>query len=181
MKMIGLLGLLASAAVQAQVTLPLPAAYPTLLGASCGGVHVSSYVTGFDQNGYIHGEVYAWTSCGVSGRGGGYQSQTYQAWHTIVWDLLQNYKLLPYDNVVPDPAFTATDANGNSILNTCSVSTDGQPACVASAYIYYVPPTMTPISDTGPAGQACGQSPPPDAALGASSTVGVGVSPGPAQ
>jgi hypothetical protein len=33
MKMIGSLGLLASAAVQAQVTLPLPAAYPTLLGA----------------------------------------------------------------------------------------------------------------------------------------------------
>ena len=68
MKMIGLLGLLASAAVQAQVTLPLPAAYPTLLGASCGGVHVASYVTGFDKNGYIRGEVYARTRCGGSGR-----------------------------------------------------------------------------------------------------------------
>ena len=181
MKMIGLLGLLANAAVQAQVTLPLPAAYPTLLGASCGGVHVASYVTGFDENGYIHGEVYAWTRCGGSGRGGGYQSQTYQAWHTIVWDLHQNYKLLPYDNVVPDPAFTATDAYGNSILDTCSVTTDGQPACIASAYIYYVPPTMAPISDIVPVNQACGQSSPPDTAVGASSTVGVGLSSGPAQ
>jgi hypothetical protein len=88
--------------VQAQVTLPLPAAYPTLLGASCGGVHVTSYVTGFDENGYIRGEVHAWTRCGGSGRGGGYQSHTFQAWHTIVWDLRQHYKLLPYDNVVPD-------------------------------------------------------------------------------
>ncbi|SEK05418.1 hypothetical protein [Paraburkholderia diazotrophica] len=153
MKMIGLLGLLASAAVQAQVALPLPAAYPTLLGVSCGGVHVASYVTGFDQNGYIHGEVYAWTRCGGSGRGGGYQSQTYQSWHTIVWDLRQNYKVLPYDNVVPDPALRAIDAHGNSILDTCTVTTDGPPACVASAYIYYIPPTMKPISDTVPVTQ----------------------------
>ena len=62
-------------------------------------------------------------------------------------------KLLPYDNVVPDPAFTATDAYGNSILDTCSVTTDGQPACVARAYIYYVPPTMTPLSETVPVNQ----------------------------
>jgi hypothetical protein len=180
MKMIGLLGLLASAAVQAQVTLPLPAAYPTLLGASCGGVHVASYVTGFDENGYIRGEVYAWTRCGESGRGGGYHSQTYQAWHTIVWDLGQNYKLLPYDNVVPDPAFKATDAYGNSILDTCSVATDGQPACVASAYIYYVPPTMTPISATVPVNKVRGQSPPPDTVVNPRSTVGVCLSSGPA-
>ena len=66
-------------------------------------------------------------------------------------------------------------------LDTCSVTTDGQPACVASAYIYYVPPTMTPISDTVPVNQACGQSPPPDTAVGASSTVGVGLTSGPAQ
>ncbi|WP_258187687.1 hypothetical protein [Trinickia symbiotica] len=161
MKMIGLLTLLASAAAQAQVTLPLPAGYPTLLGVSCGGVHVASYVTGFDANGYIHGEVYAWTSCGGSGRGGGYQFHTYQAWHTIVWDLRQNYELLPYDNVMPDPAFTATDAYGNIILNGCSATTNGQPACVASAYIYYVPPTMPPISGAVPVNQASGQSPPP--------------------
>jgi hypothetical protein len=160
MKMICLLGLLASAAVRAQVTLPLPAAYPTLLGASCGGVHVASYVTGFDENGYIRGEVYAWTSCGGSGLGGGYHDHIYQAWHTIVWDLRQNYQLLPYDNVLPDPAFTATDTYGNSILDTCSNTTNGQPACVASAYIYYVPPAMTPISDTIPVNQAGGQSPP---------------------
>ncbi|MEX3788415.1 MULTISPECIES: hypothetical protein [unclassified Paraburkholderia] len=157
MKMIGLLGLLASAAVQAQVTLPLPEAYPTLLGVSCGGVNVTSYVTGFDANGYIRGEVYAWTRCGASGRGGGYHAQTYQSWHTIVWDMRQNYKVLPYDNMVPDPAFTATDAYGNSIRNTCSVTTDGQPACVASAYIYYAPPTMTPISDTVTVSPVCGQ------------------------
>ncbi|WP_233805446.1 hypothetical protein [Paraburkholderia sp. HP33-1] len=181
MKMMGLLGLLASAVVQAQVALPLPSAYPTLLGVSCGGVHVASYVTGFDKNGYIRGEIYAWTRCGGSGRGGGYHSQAYQAWYTIVWDLHRNYKLLPYDNLVPDREFTATDAHGNSILDTCSGTTFGQPACVASAYIYYVPPTMTPISDTVPVNQACGQSAAPNTAVGASSTVGACLSSGAAQ
>ena len=76
-----------------------------------------------------------------------------------MWDLRQHYKLLPYDNLVPDPAFRATDAYGNSILDTCSVTTDRQPACVAGAYIYYVPPTMAPISDTAPVNKAVPMNP----------------------
>src|SRR5947209_20488386 len=60
--------------------LPLPPGYPTLLGFSCGGVHVSSFVTGFDSNGNITGEVYAWTKCGGSGKGGGSKPARYQWW-----------------------------------------------------------------------------------------------------
>src|SRR5260370_41417299 len=78
MKMIGLLGLLARAAVQAQVTLPLPAAYPTLLGASCGGVHAASYVTGFDENRDIRGEFDAGRRCDGSARRGGFQRPAHQ-------------------------------------------------------------------------------------------------------
>ena len=146
MKILAFLALLVSGAVHAQTALPLPAGYPNLLGVSCGGVHVASYVTGFDSLGHITGEVYAWTRCGGSGRGGGYKSHTYQSWTSIAWDLNLNYKLLPYDQVFPDPAFTAADQYGNTILNVCAGTTNGQPACIANANIYYVPPTTTPVS-----------------------------------
>ncbi len=89
--------------------------YP-LLGVSCGGIHTSTYVTGFDTNGNITGEVYAWTRCGSSGRGGGYHSTVYSSWHSIVWDLTGTaLATLPYDGVVPNPAFTATDSSGDTI------------------------------------------------------------------
>jgi hypothetical protein len=114
-------------------------------------VHVASYVTGFDANGNIMGDVYAWTSCGGSGRGGGYKSHIYQSWHSILWDLNLNYKLLPYDNLVPDPTFTDTDQYGNTILDFCSGTTNGQPACTAEANIVYVPPVIVPVSTTVPA------------------------------
>ncbi len=151
MKKIALLALLLPAAIQAQTALPLPPGYPTLLGESCGGVHVASYVTGFDASGNITGEVYAWTKCGGSGRGGGYQTHTYQSWNSILWDLYTNYKLVPYDNVMPDPAFTAVDSYGNMILNSCSGgTTNGQPACTAEANIVYIPPGTVPVATTVP-------------------------------
>jgi hypothetical protein len=150
MKKLALLLLLAPGALQAQTALPLPPGYPTLLGESCGGVHVSSYVTGFDVNGNITGEVYAWTSCGGSGRGGGYHNHIYQSWNSILWDLFTNYKLVPYDNVLPDPSFTAVDPYGNTILNSCSGTTNGQPACTAEANIVYIPPGTGPVSTTVP-------------------------------
>ena len=150
MKKILLLGLLVSAAAQAQTALPLPPGYPTLLGASCGGVHVASYVTGFNADGNMTGEVYAWTKCGGSGRGGGYQTHTYQSWNSIVWDFFNNYKIVPYDNVLPDPAFTETDSYGNTVLNSCSGLTNTQPACVAEATIAAIPPGAVPIAATVP-------------------------------
>lgn len=151
MKMLPALIVLAGNGVAYAGTLPLPPGYPTLLGASCGGVHIASYVTGFDTNGNIKGEVYAWTRCGGSGRGGGYHTTTYQSWHSITWDLLGNYTLNSYDGVMPDPLFTAADQYGNMIFNVCNGTTNGQPACVASATISYVPPGTTPVSVTVPA------------------------------
>jgi len=132
------LALMGGAALAAP--LPLPPGYPTLLGVSCGGVHLSSFVTGFDSNGNITGEVYAWTNCGGSGKGGGYHTTTYQSWHSITWTLSKTYTVNNYDTVAPEPLFTATDQYGNFISNVCSGTTNGQPACLADAVIVYVPP-----------------------------------------
>ena len=97
-----------------------------LLGVSCGGVHTSTYVTGFDDNGNIAGEVYAWTRCGGSGRGGGYQSKVYRSWHSIVWDLNGvATATLPYDGVVPDASFTETNAAGNTIYTVSRATSYG--------------------------------------------------------
>ena len=94
--------------------LPQPGAF--LLGVSCGGIHTSTYVTGFNADGNITGEVYAWTRCGSSGRGGGYTSRLYYSWHSIVWNLSGvALATLPYDGVVPNVAYTQTDAAGDTI------------------------------------------------------------------
>lgn len=99
----------------ATVTLIPQPDYP-YLGISCGGVLLSTFVTGFDVNDNIRGEVHASTQCGGSGRGGGYQVTQYDSWHSILWDIEGGViETLPYDGVVPDPAFRATDANGNMI------------------------------------------------------------------
>jgi hypothetical protein len=126
--------------------LPLPPGYPALLGASCGGVHLSSFVTGFDSNGNVSGEVYAWTKCGGSGKGGGYKATTYQSWHSITWTLSKTYTVNNYDSIAPDPLFTETDQYGNFISNVCSGTTNGQPACVADAVIVYAPPPSSGLT-----------------------------------
>ncbi len=131
-------------------TLPVPAGYPTLLGVSCGGVHVSSYVTGFDQAGNITGELYAWTACGGSGRGGGYKTRHYQSWSSITWALDGSYVVRPYDNLVPDPSFAATDQYSNYIFDVCNGMSYLQASCLASAYISYVPAGQPPIAPLAP-------------------------------
>ena len=141
MKTVLIIGLIASSvAAHAQTALPLPPGYPALLGVSCGGVATASYVTGFDAQGNILGEVYAWTSCGGSGRGGGYKKRLYQSWHSMKWTLSRQYTVLPYDSVVPDSTFTETDQYGNYIFDSCAGATNGQSACVAEANIQYIPP-----------------------------------------
>lgn len=131
-------------------SLPVPSGYPTLLGVSCGGVHVSSFVTGFNAAGDITGELYAWTACGGSGRGGGYKVTHYQSWHSITWGLDGTYIVRPYDWVVPDPAFTETDQYGNYIFSLCNGLSYTQPACVAQAGIVYIPPTQPPVAPVAP-------------------------------
>ena len=52
----------------------------SILGHSCGGIQEKVYATGFAANGYPMGDVSMSTSCGGSGRGGGYHSTTYSGW-----------------------------------------------------------------------------------------------------
>jgi hypothetical protein len=76
-----------------------------VLGVSCGGIKIDTYVTGF-ENGSVAGEVHLTTKCSSGGRGS--QPRTYQAWASISWDLngqIMNFPL-PYDSISPDPDFT---------------------------------------------------------------------------
>ena len=116
----------ASTTFAATLTELLPQPGVTLLGISCGGVHTSTYVTGFDDSGNITGEVYAWTRCGGSGRGGGYTSKTYKSWHSIVWNLdgVALYTTT-YDGEVPDLTFTETDVDGNTIYTVSKLTSFG--------------------------------------------------------
>ena len=81
----------------ATVSLQSPNGF-ALLGVSCGGVHVSTFAIDFNttDGGLVGtepvtigvlGEVYAWTRCGYSGRGGGYRSTTYRKWVLASWNL----------------------------------------------------------------------------------------------
>jgi hypothetical protein len=80
------------------------------LGASCGGIKIDTYVTGFEAGG-VGGEVHLSTTCSTGGRGS--RPRTYQAWVSISWDLncqIINFPL-PYDALSPDPAFTETQGS----------------------------------------------------------------------
>src|ERR1700716_2225125 len=90
--------------------LPMPAAYPTLLGASCGGVHVTTYVTGFNADGTVAGEVSAATTCTPGGRGS--KPKKIQAYHTMAWDFFGGYTVSAYDGG-PLVSGTFTDSYGN--------------------------------------------------------------------
>jgi hypothetical protein len=57
----------------------------SVLGHSCGGIQQAVYATGFGANGYPTGNVSLKTTCGGSGRGGGYKSTTYTATASVVW------------------------------------------------------------------------------------------------
>src|ERR1700724_2331475 len=83
---------LAPAAGAATTTrlLPNQSAAFSILGHSCGGIQEQVYATGFATNGYPVGDAYLQTSCGGSGRGGGYKSTTYSAWATVIWDWFGN-------------------------------------------------------------------------------------------
>jgi hypothetical protein len=79
-------GVSTAAAASVSLLLPQAAAF-SVLGASCGGIQEKAYATGFDpSSGYPTGAVYLSTSCGGSGRGGGYHTTTYSAWVGVIWD-----------------------------------------------------------------------------------------------
>jgi Fibronectin type III domain len=91
-----------------------------ILGASCGSIQEQVYATGFDPvTGYPTGAVYLKTSCGGSGRGGGYHTTTYTAWAAATWDFAGN--VISYSvrsNAVVNASFTATDNFGDILYNT---------------------------------------------------------------
>jgi hypothetical protein len=95
-----------------------------ILGYSCGGIQEQVYATGFDPvTGYPTGAVYLKTSCGGSGRGGGYHTTTHTAWAAATWDFAGNvisYSVL--SNAVVNASFTATDAFGDILYNTSGLA-----------------------------------------------------------
>lgn len=97
MKLLLLAALLCGTASAATVELgPQPGV--ALLPQTCGALNYSTYVTRFNADGTLSGEVQAWMRCG-SGR----TAHQYQSWHSIVWDLAGNAVVtLPYDYETPD-------------------------------------------------------------------------------
>ncbi len=95
-----------------------------ILGASCGGIQEQVYATGFDSvTGYPTGMVNLKTSCGGSGRGGGYHTTTYTAWASATWDFAGNvvsYSVV--SNAVVNASFTATDNFGDILYNTSGLA-----------------------------------------------------------
>jgi hypothetical protein len=91
-----------------------------ILGHSCGGIQEQVYATGFDPvTGYPTGDVYLKTSCGGSGKGGGYHTTTYTAWAAATWDFAGNaisYSVISSATV--NASFTVTDTFGDILYNT---------------------------------------------------------------
>ena len=87
------------------------------LGHSCGGIQEKTYATGFDPaSGFPTGDVYASTSCGGSGRGGGYHSTTYSAWIAVTWDYAGSVVSTALAGTVnPDPSLVFYDGYGNKL------------------------------------------------------------------
>jgi hypothetical protein len=130
----------AGAATPTQLLLSQGDAF-AILGHSCGGIQEHAYATGFGADGYPTGEVYLKTSCGGSGRGGGYKTTTYTAWASVTWDWFGSTR--SYGQLVGAPevssTFSAQDTYGDRVYNTAT-----------AAYLEAVaPPTHPPAAPTG--------------------------------
>ena len=140
---------IAGATTPTQLVLSQSTAF-TFLGHSCGGIQEQVFATGFDPaSGFPVGEVSLKTSCGGSGRGGGYHTTTYSAWAAAVWDFTGVVVTAGVQSAAPtglDPAFSAVDANGNEIYNQASQ------AFLTLAPTFVPAPRITGISSSqGPA------------------------------
>ena len=120
-----------------------------ILGASCGGIQETVTTNGFDPaSGYPTGVVQMKTSCGGSGRGGGYHTTTYTASADVTWDFTATVvaTAVPATGTVTGPSFSAVDASGNEVYNS------GSSAFLLLAPSYVPVPRVTGISVTeGPA------------------------------
>jgi Fibronectin type III domain len=129
----------AGAAGRIQLLLSQSAAF-SIIGRSCGGIQEKVYSTGFAANGYPAGDVYMQTSCGGSGRGGGYKSTTYSAWAAVTWDRFgdtRGYARL--EAAAEGIGIEATDAYGDRIYN------EGPAAYLETTS----PPLVAPAAPTG--------------------------------
>jgi hypothetical protein len=86
--------------------------------------------------------VHVSTRCGGSGRGGGYHVTTYAAWVAVPWDLAGDLVSAATVSPAPtvDPAFSATDANGDTLSNSAgraylTVPAPGAPTGVAAVQV----------------------------------------------
>ncbi|MCW3031287.1 MAG: hypothetical protein JWM66_1420, partial [Solirubrobacterales bacterium] len=113
----------AGAATPTQLLLSQGDAF-AILGHSCGGIQEHAYATGFGADGYPTGEVYLKTSCGGSGRGGGYKTTTYTAWASVTWDWFGSTR--SYGQLVGAPevssTFSAQDTYGDRVYNTATAA-----------------------------------------------------------
>jgi len=114
-----------------------------ILGYSCGGIQETVTTGGFDPvSGYPTGVVDLRTTCGGSGRGGGYHSTTYTASADVVWDLTGATVsvAVPALGTPTGPGFTAYDASGNEVYNS------GPSAFLLLAPGYTPVPRVTAVS-----------------------------------
>lgn len=130
----------ASAATTTRLLLSQAAAF-SILGHSCGGIQEQVYATGFAASGYPQGDVYLQTSCGGSGRGGGYKTTTYSAWASVTWDWFGDTRGFARLEAPAEGSttFSAEDAHGDRIYNVGT-----------AAYLETTaPPVVAPAAPTG--------------------------------
>ena len=112
----------AQAATAVSLSLPQGTAF-AILGHSCGGIQEKSYAIGFDPaSGFPTGVVTMSTSCGGSGRGGGYQHPVLRAQAGVTWDFtgaVVSY-VVPAPAVTINPSLSAFDVHGNQVYNQSS-------------------------------------------------------------
>jgi hypothetical protein len=151
----------------------------SILGHWCGGIQEQSIATGFDKaSGYPTGDVYLLTRCSTGGRGS--RPATYSAWVSVTWDFggnaLSTTKLTGTPAV--NPAFTATDANGDKVYTTVtggsSCSVVNTTYCTYRAYLT-VPvaaaPTGVTATQVADQFQVAWKPSPPNPAVITSSTI----------
>jgi hypothetical protein len=133
----------ADGAITTRLVLGQGAAF-SILGHSCGGIQEQVYATGFATNGYPTGDAYLSTSCGGSGRGGGYKSTKYTAWATVVWDWFgdtRSFGKLEGAAEISE-TFSAEDTHGDRLYNS------GKQAYLETTS----PPVVAPDAPTGVTG-----------------------------
>jgi hypothetical protein len=153
----------ASTASATAVSLLLPQSTAfAILGHSCGGIQERAYASGFDaSSGYPIGDVYIKTSCGGSGRGGGYHTTTYSAWVSVEWDFSGH--VLAYSTLASaptvDPTLSVSDAYGDQVFNSngaayLTVPVPGAPSGVTAVesgdqfQVSWTPEGVNPVAVT---------------------------------